>query len=767
MSQRIFLGKFTKKFDDQISGRYYAAGDQGNPWYGEVELGDQVFIAYEGKIIALWKAREYAKVRREGKEIGALLFDEVKIFDDVSVTNEFTRYKHFIHDLNLVNKITKSVKNLGFIPIKTSENCPLPEDIEFKDNLVDVYIALEETDAGFKAGDIRVVINNLDEMRINGVERFEDRVFHTYNEFNNLYLERNKVGERYTIKELNHYATQDNASQKKTFLTNVIDELREKGFFRVSNPITLYDNLLVGRRRSPVKTVNEKSPATGNGDAENMVDDETYGPFASLLQFNPNLILYGPPGTGKTYATEQIIDVFERHYYNENSGYGVAEAEGRVKNITFHQAYAYEEFIEGIRPVLEENEAGDKVGYRVENGLFKEHCMNAEKELIKRESNVGYVEKIRAGSAVWKVSLGDRKDTSVYNECLQDNHIAIGFLRGEDISEFSVEEIMEKLGDKSEYGGKPTQNANTINAFVNEMTVGDVVLVYDSPQTIRMMGVIKSDYQFQGDGHYPHRREVDWFKDLQYPINIHQYNGHKNLTMKTVYQLNRMDVSDIIEMIREQSPEQQSIEDKRFVKPYYMVIDEINRGNIAKIFGELITLIEQDKRGSMRCVLPYSRKEFSVPGNLYVIGTMNTADRSLATIDTALRRRFTFVEIEPDPNVLNNAGPLVNDTIDLAKLMDALNKRIEANYDRDHRIGHAYFMGIETLNSLYQTWYYRILPLLSEYFYNDATTLKTIAGNAFYDENGNVRHLSRGKGDSPYSPFEAALRSIYLEKPNA
>ncbi|MDW7670344.1 MAG: AAA family ATPase [Bacillota bacterium] len=761
MLERIFLGKFSTKYKNQIEGKYYSAGAEDAPWYGDVKPGDYVFVAHGGKIIGLWKAREFGNVSIDGIMKGALLFDEIKQYEDVSLTNEFTRYKHFMHDLNLVNKVIKSVKNLGFIPIKTTDTCPHPEDIDFKNNTINLYIALPDAGLTYKTGDVRVLVNNVTDMEIVQVERYENDRFIIYDELNQLYLEKNLPAERYSIMELYNYAIHDDAYKKKAFLTDLVDALQEQGYFQVSSAVRLYDNLLVGRSKySMSKKDPDEVVDPENGEIS---DDEIYTPMASLLQFNPNLILYGSPGTGKTYAMEQIIDVFERKYYSDKSSYAVAENEGRIKNITFHQAYAYEEFIEGIRPVLNDDE-DEKVGYRLENGLFKEHCLNAEKELIKRHSNVGYVEMIRAESEIWKVSLGDRKDNSVFNECIRDNHIAIGFLPGEDISELTLEDIMEKLGDKSNFGGKPLQNANTINAFANEMTVGDVVLIYDSPQTIRMMGVIKSDYQYMEQYDFGHRREVEWFRDLQYPISIHKYNDYKNLTMKTVYKLSRMDVSDVVEMIKASSIQRQTLEDKQFIKPYYMIIDEINRGNIAKIFGELITLIEQDKRGRMRSVLPYSRKEFSVPANMYLIGTMNTADRSLAVIDTALRRRFTFIEIEPSVDVLNNAGPLVNDTVDVAKLMDAMNRRIEQLYDRDHRIGHAYFMGIETLNNLYQAWYYRILPLLSEYFYNDVESLVAIVGKAFYDKNGNVLHLSRTKDDKAISDFETALRNIYLEK---
>ncbi len=165
-------------------------------------------------------------------------------------------------------------------------------------------------------------------------------------------------------------------------------------------------------------------------------------------------------------------------------------------------------------------------------------------------------------------------------------------------------------------------------------------------------------------------------------------------------------------------------------KPYILIIDEINRGNISKIFGELITLIEEDKRkgavNELEVNLPYSNELFSVPKNLYIIGTMNTSDRSIASIDIALRRRFKFIEIMPDSKLVSNIK-LDNNT-EFKKVFESLNEKISILLDRDHQIGHSYFMPEKagSIADLKQIWFDSIIPLLNEYFYNDWEKLNLI-----------------------------------------
>jgi len=185
-------------------------------------------------------------------------------------------------------------------------------------------------------------------------------------------------------------------------------------------------------------------------------------------------------------------------------------------------------------------------------------------------------------------------------------------------------------------------------------------------------------------------------------------------------------------------------------KNYILIIDEINRGNISKIFGELITLIEPSKRlgadEALKLTLPNSKDSFGVPSNLYIIGTMNTADRSIAQIDTALRRRFEFVEMMPDHSLLKDVTVVHDDkTIEIEKVLEGINERIEYIYDREHTIGHSYFIPLikePTKEKLDEIFKVNILPLLAEYFYGDWKDIRFVLNNDFVTEKKPSRYIN-------------------------
>jgi len=436
-----------------------------------------------------------------------------------------------------------------------------------------------------------------------------------------------------------------------------------------------------------------------------------------------NTILYGPPGTGKTYNTvvyavaiienKTVEAIKDEPYSTVFERYNKYKADGLIEFTTFHQSYGYEEFIEGIKPIMDntDDEQAD-IQYQVTSGLFKSFCDKAGSPILKQaKSDIG----LNASPTIWKVSLEGTGENPTRTECMANGHIRVGYdSYGKDIT--SETNFVE--------GGK-----NVVNAFISKMKIGDIVLSCYSSTTIDAIGVVTGDYEWHEEyEHYKRLRKVNWVvKGIKHDITA--INGGSTLTLASVYKLN-IALADIMEIIAKEASTTK-VEDKK--KNYVFVIDEINRGNISKIFGELITLIESSKRigqpEGMKAKLPYSQQLFGVPDNVYIIGTMNTADRSIATIDTALRRRFRFKEMLPDAEVLK--GIVVED-ISIAEMLVRMNKRISVLYDREHTIGHAYFIPLKensTVEQLAEIFENAIVPLLQEYFYEDYEKIRLVLGD--------------------------------------
>ena len=437
-----------------------------------------------------------------------------------------------------------------------------------------------------------------------------------------------------------------------------------------------------------------------------------------------NTILYGPPGTGKTYNTiiyavaiienRTLDSVRAESYFDVVERYNDYKSDGMVEFTTFHQSYGYEEFIEGIKPVMEAGSEDQKdIEYEITPGLFKSFCERASQPVLKKaKQDIG----LNASPTVWKVSLEGTGDNPTRTECLENNHIRIGYDGyGENVTSET---------DFAESGGK-----NVLNAFIYKMKIGDVVLSCYSSTTIDAIGVVTGEYEWHNEyEHYKRLRKVNWLvKGIREDIS--EANG-SSMTLPSVYRMN-ITLADVMAIVSKYSKGTDEVQENG--KNYVFIIDEINRGNISKIFGELITLIEPTKRlgqeEGTNVRLPYSKKPFGVPDNVYLIGTMNTADRSIATIDTALRRRFQFKEMQPNPNILDG---VIVDGVSIKDMLIRMNKKISVLYDREHTIGHAYFIplkknaDIETLAAIFKN---NIIPLLQEYFYDDYEKIRMVLGD--------------------------------------
>lgn len=465
-------------------------------------------------------------------------------------------------------------------------------------------------------------------------------------------------------------------------------------------------------------------------DIENEEDIQYTAVTDPEMETAVNQILYGPPGTGKTFTTTGLaVKVADSAWYEEQYNeldwdefyvqvkrrYDQLVEKGRIVFTTFHQSFSYEDFVEGIR--AESNEDTKRLEYNVKPGVFKEMV-----EAAGMATGVGANLGVSASPKVWKISIDNAGSSTIRERCFANGEARIGWNRTGDLSI----PLGERNPDEQDYwNGLSGTDHNSLMSFSEEVEIGDILLCLRTNTTIQAVGVVESDYFYEpAKNNYAHVRKVKWlFTDLD--LNIVDINGGKKLTLKTLYPLRRIRWDDVIELLAGAGF---SLDVEESQRPnYVLIIDEINRGNISRIFGELITLLEPDKRrgGSdeRSVVLPYSKETFSVPENLCVIGTMNTADRSLAQIDIALRRRFNFIETPPRPELLKG---VIAHGVDMSELLDTINQRIEVLLDHDHQIGHAYLFPLlmidndpersERLGEIFKN---NIIPLLQEYFFDD------------------------------------------------
>ncbi len=395
-----------------------------------------------------------------------------------------------------------------------------------------------------------------------------------------------------------------------------------------------------------------------------------------------NQILFGPPGTGKTYHTInkalKIIDPF----FDRKQERKILKAEfekyineGRIVFTTFHQSMSYEDFIEGIKPIEPKDES-TSISYKVVDGIFKKICADA------------------TGSKKIKIKL-EGNETELTPEIFFEYY------------QNFTEKLPSHFEENSDFVLKTIYDKTPFRLFKN------------SNNSI----VVKAGEKKTSMSLSPRELSLVLFEDKD-----------------PVYKSYEKAVIDEILKTSELSEERFDNSKQNFV----LIIDEINRGNVSQIFGELITLIEKDKRlgnkEALEVTLPYSKKKFIVPSNLYIVGTMNTADRSVEALDTALRRRFSFEEITPQPSVIKDYGKLKEEegvlkvdgySIDLANMLKVINDRIEILLDRDHLIGHSYFMNVNNPESLKEAFSKQIIPLLQEYFFGDYGKISLVLGEGF------------------------------------
>lgn len=556
-----------------------------------------------------------------------------------------------------------------------------------------------------------------------------------------------------------------------------------------------------------------------------------------------NQILYGPPGTGKTYGTiDQALAILDPDYLDQHrtersalkTRFDVLVRERRVRFVTFHQSFSYEDFVEGLRATTSADSG--QIGYEVVDGVFKSLCDAAAAKFSKpagAASAPGQPIDFQ-GRSIWKLSLGNTfgSDASIYNECIEKSCALLRWGGEVDFSGCqSRDDVLKRFETHALTMQKP-QPADAMACVVNFVTCmkpGDLLVVNDTDLKFRAIGEVTGNYLYQPhaeyEGDYAQLRPVRWLRTYKPSLAHSELMNDKfspmalykmppgSIDLKKLQQLlcdqhalplsaglqlgpvggsgyavtritdelvdlttpngshlpfstsmlqiltngvktGQISIADIrnkktieklpneglephlvngcsnilaplVEQICTQSGSALLAGDVQIANDArVLIIDEINRGNVSRIFGELITLIEPSKRAgapeALDVILPYSKERFSVPSNVYLIGTMNTADRSLAGLDVALRRRFVFKEMPPLPELLDEVK--VEDCIPVGELLRVINRRIEALLDREHVLGHAYFMPLKenpSLARLSKIFANQVLPLLQEYFFDD------------------------------------------------
>lgn len=419
--------------------------------------------------------------------------------------------------------------------------------------------------------------------------------------------------------------------------------------------------------------------------------------YVELLKRKMNLIFTGAPGTGKTFLAKQIA-----------AAMGCTDAE--IRKVQFHPSYDYTDFVEGLRPVADAN---GNVGFERRDGVFKEFCRKA--LLAQTVARANVFDGLNDNPTVWKVSLEGTGENPTRADCLKNGWIRIGWDGYGNVENFD---------EFDNFYLNPT-GKSILSAFQNKMKIGDIVLSCWSSKEIDAVGIVTGDYEYRETvSGYRRYRTVKWIvKNIR--ENIVELNGGKQMTLSTVYRMS-LSLDDVRKIVEKHLPSNVPAGEAR---PFVFIIDEINRGELGKIFGELFGAIEPGYRGENgRVDTQYQNlvpegdvfgKGFFVPENVYIIGTMNDIDRSVESMDFAMRRRFAWEEITPEANaaaMFDANFPEFKDAA-LAR-MNALNAAIEKVHGlgRDYAIGPACFLPLKDENGDFGgLWKHHIAGTLREY----------------------------------------------------
>lgn len=724
----IFFGKISSnKEKDQITQGYYRA-PQDSSWFNGIKLGDYSFTIGGGKI-QLWQAKSWGK--KSGDDV--LEFDI--IHKDLEInTKQLTAIKYFNLTMELavltVRSTAKSKK--AFFPI------------EYNHNFTETVLKDINT---YKKADTFRCIHILPEGQTPQNNSTDLQLFKKNNVWSlhpSNFISRNILD---AFKDNTKMLGSGQINKDKTIA--MILDANNSGKRLPADELSilqLYDLFCCDYKSKEIVTVEDSN-------SQDMIAEESE--FEAAIREESNIILYGPPGTGKTY---EVLNLIEDLDTNEKVGVQIKHKGNLDLNRTFwHLAPGRNGYL------WEELKKGNRLGY--------EWCGKELGDLTKLDS-----------------SVESRQIRRRFSQVRQGDYFCI--IRGRHC--LGIAEAKESYDyDKAKQGPFDFQTIE-----VNWLAKFETPILLNASSTMTFSGInggqrwkpLLEGLTEKGFTFGEEAKEKTVFKKLYKFTTFHQSYSYEDFIEGIKPRLSEDKNEDETEQVAEIEYEikpgifynacdkaaqlagysdlQEALQDTKegradkFSKsqPYYLIIDEINRGNVANIFGELITLIEKDKRlGAQQETivnLPYSKDDFGVPANLVLIGTMNTADRSIEALDSALRRRFTFIEYAPEPALLREPA-YKSENIDLQALLTAINNRIELLLDKDHLIGHSYFMGIKSIEDLMATFKNKVIPLLEEYFYGKPHMIGLVLGPAFLKEKETV---------PLFSEFDTAFSDIQEKK---
>lgn len=817
----IFFGKISQKVDkEQLSGGYYSS-DRGSSWFGELQLGDYVYII-GGDKIQFWQAREWGV--KNGRE--SLLFDVLNPDLGINVS-QLIALKFLLITKSLMVLTSRSARNKAFFKLEMIGDISLTdlsnalfyknpelyrtikiigqddivessEDIQliYKDNKLQLVDAdfienaikndfidnLDKKGKGAKMKDnvlefFSNAINNLPAMityKQIGLRSFYDTFFCEYTGKDKYFL----VGafwdtsspqdqtERFVregiwfngyedkfLDEVNAVPVGSNIAIKAAFVREksksvmtikargiVTENLQDGQTLKVDweDDFVPFEVNFGGYMRTIKEVIKSEhikaiwSPEDADEDIIT-TDKNSKETENDMRNFPLNQILYGPPGTGKTFnSINRAIEIINPNFdlTQERSlikmEFDRLVTENQIAFTTFHQSMSYEDFIEGIKPEEPEKE-GDPVIYKVKYGILRNHCIEASFEIAQlREDDI--TEEVLDFSILYDKFVESIEEKLIEGKVVELEIKTGGKVLVESISQQGNVIIKHHDGNRTYTVSKA--RLTKLQSAIKDLD--DVSNINDEFRSI-IGGSNSSAYWSVLNAIRKEKVSVPKSKEKR----KYTFDEKKEVVLS----LSKSDFKN------------------KNGKPFVLIIDEINRGNVSAIFGELITLIEDDKRlgkgEALEVILPYSKEKFGVPPNLYIIGTMNTADRSVEALDTALRRRFSFEEMPPNYELKELKYKIFGHNA--YDVLQTINKRIEKLLDNDHAIGHSYFLSKDE-DKIMVSFYKNIIPLLQEYFFGDYGKIGLVLGKGF------VQQKDWDNDDKFFADFDEESASDYEDR---